>query len=103
VLQTFGFGDTHSPPATMEAVGGAMGLEIAIPHDGEVGGMREREYPISGNRSLGGEPVTAAFVAVEPDGYDGHFVSFRDAGTKAQIEEFIGTFFLDGVPTVPAP
>lgn len=103
VLQTFGFGDTHSPDSTMAAVGGAMGLDIAIPHPGDVSGMREREYPISGNRSFNDQPITAAFVATEPDDYDGHFVTFRNDALREQVYEFVGTFFLDGVPTVPAP
>ncbi len=100
VLQSYGFGDTYTPEANQAAYSRAAGLQLPNPHVGELSGYTEVEYPVSGNRSANGNPVTALIITEEPEDYDGHFVIFREEGLASQSMEFIGTAVRDGVPTV---
>lgn len=104
VFMSFGLGDTYTPDPTQEAF--ARAAALAIPAGAERGleGFRGTEYPVSGNRSVNGEPVTAVVIPGEPSGdYDGHFVIFREPDLADQSMEFLGTMVTDGVPTVSAP
>lgn len=104
VFMSYGLGDTYTPERTQEAF--AKAAALAIPAGAELGltGFRDTEYPVSGNRQVNGEPVTAVLIPAEPSGdFDGHFVIFRDEDLRAQSMEFLGTMVRDGVPTVSEP
>ena len=47
--------------------------------------------------------ATAALRQYSPDGYDGHFVAFRNETAKRDVSKFISTVLSGGVPVVPEP
>ena len=100
VLQSYGFDDTYTPEPTQRAYSRAAGLQIPTPLAGLLEGYGDTPYPISGNRAANGEPVTAVVIPAAPDGYDGHFVIFRDEALSSQSAEFLGTATRDGIPTI---
>lgn len=103
-LITYGYGDSYSPEPNQKAFAGASGAQLATPRPGDLTGLPETTYPVSGNRTVNDLPVTAAVVAVQPaEDYDGHFVVFRDSALNRQMREFLATALLDGVPTILAP
>jgi hypothetical protein len=100
VFQSYGYGDTYTPEPTQAAYSRAAGLQLPTPFVGDLGGYTEISFPVSGNRSANGNPVTALIIPEEPGDYDGHFVIFREEGIASQSMEFIGTAIRDGIPTV---
>jgi len=106
VLQSFGMGDSYTPPATIETLTRVLGLGVAAPIYKEQGdAVTKLTPPVTGNyQELDRGSSTAVQIQVQPVGYDGHFVLFRDAGALHQYQQFIGTFVRFGVPTlVPRP
>lgn len=57
---------------------------------------------VSGNL-LNPRPVTAAMRQYVPDGYDGHFVVFRNPAATTDAARFVGRVLRGEVPTVPEP
>ena len=100
VFQSYGFGDTYTPEPNQQSYSRAAGLQIPTPLASQLDGYGDTPYPISGNRAASGEPVTAVVIPATPDGYDGHFVIFRDEALSSQASEFLGTAARDGIPTV---
>ena len=100
VLTTFGVGDTYTPDPTIEVFANAIANSLAVPSTGELGSVGTVDYPVSGNRSVYGEPITSVIIMYESDGYDGHFVATRHEDALRQVSEFLGTAYRDGVPTV---
>ncbi len=103
VFMSYGFTDSYTPEPNQEALAGAMGIPLGRPGPGTVNGVPTAEYPVSGNRTPNDLPATAILVASQPGDFDGHFVIFRNADLSQQMLEFIGSWGLDGLPTVPAP
>jgi hypothetical protein len=56
----------------------------------------------SGNVTMP-RPVTAAMRQYVPDGYDGHFVVFRNPAATTDAARFVGRVLRGEVPTVPEP
>ena len=103
VLQTYGLGDTFTPPSTMGAFGSAMRATAVSEVLEPIGGVRELAPPADSTWWTNGLPVTAAIVQAEPDGsYDGHFVLFRHPGIRKQLRHFLATLVTEGLPVVPA-
>lgn len=102
LLQTLGLGDTFTPDLTLQT--------MAIATRGDVLGpllepFQRREVtpidaPVSGNRGVGGARYTVVSRQYEPSGYDGHFVLFRNPDAIDDLQEFLGTAILDGIPTI---
>lgn len=102
VFQPLGVGDTYTPPQGMKALALALRATYITPiHDEfKSGGVLISEDPVSGNASVMGERYTIVGRQYQPDGYDGHFVSFRNALAQANIVEFLRTLITDETPTV---
>lgn len=96
VLQTYGVGDTFTPPPAMQALGGASQFGLLQPPIDEIGGMPGVTGPVSGNKN----GTTALMIQYQPDGYDGHFVAFRNSDAVKDIVQFFVTNLNDGVATV---
>jgi hypothetical protein len=106
VLQTFGFGDTYSPEDTQWAFAASSGLRQATPGGAAIrANYPTSELPVRGNRFRGEEfgQLTAVVLAAQPEGYDGHFVLFRNSTLMAQAMEFLATAYFEGLPQVSAP
>ncbi|MCB9507092.1 MAG: hypothetical protein H6698_03270 [Myxococcales bacterium] len=100
IFQSYGYGDTFSPEPNQDTFARAAGLGLATPHSGNLDGYTEVQYPVSANRVVGGVPSTSVIVPANPDGYDGHFVIFRNAELTRESMEFLGTAVRDGVPSI---
>ena len=105
VLQTYGDGDTYSPPATMKAQALSISMQIAKPSFEAVGGMAVVDLPVTENYSGGDENprVTAVMIQYSPADYDGHFVSTRNSDCLSQWTSFLASAATDGIPTLSAP
>ena len=103
VLQVVGRDDHYTPNSTALTFGRLMRLALAKPLQiPEAADFLQLAPPIAGNVTRGEHTVTAVQVQTTPGDYDGHFVMFRDAATNAQYTQFLGTWLVDGVPTVIA-
>jgi hypothetical protein len=104
VLQTYGAGDTWTPPASMRALASAMRITLARPVVDKVAGVNEADLPLEGSDDATwwthNEPVMAVMVQARPAGYDGHFVLFEDAGIRKQVRHFVATYLTAGLPAV---
>lgn len=101
VLHVYGLGDTYTPPSTIETFARAMGLPIAAPVIKNLGpAFSTVAPPVRENLDLPGGKTTAVLVQVQPNGYDGHFVLFRDADMIRRFQQWVGTFVRDGAPTL---
>jgi pimeloyl-ACP methyl ester carboxylesterase len=104
ILQTYGTGDTFSPPATMQALAFALGVEHAGDKQDEISGLTDKilNPPVKGNLNVNGKPVTAVFTQYKPGDYDGHFVIFQHADAIKHFSKFLATFAIDPefVPTI---
>jgi hypothetical protein len=101
ILHIYGLGDTYTPPSTIETFARAMQLPIAAPVLKNLGtAFPIVQPPVRENMDVPGGKITAALVQVQPDGYDGHFVLFRDATMGRRFQQWVGTFVRDGVPTL---
>lgn len=101
VLQFYGKGDSYTPPATISTFARVLAVDLVKPVVEAIDGMEPVDPPLSANK--GGGTITGGLVQVNPSGYDGHFVMFRDAGAQKQLAQFIGTFVATGVPIIVAP
>ncbi|HEX7668522.1 MAG TPA: hypothetical protein VF395_03015, partial [Polyangiaceae bacterium] len=100
VFQTYGLGDTFSPPLTLEKYAIAASLDLAA-HDPSVTtpddiGLKELEVPLSGNFTLKGvapavdQTVTLAVREyANTTGRDGHFVVFDVPSANADAIRFL--------------
>lgn len=115
VFQTYGLGDTYSPPTTMAAYALAAGLELAF-HDSSIaddvtladggvtmtrdsiGGMPEQPVPLSGNFTPATGTFTLAVREYQNANGDGHFVAFEVPGANQDVVRF-----LTGAATAQTP
>jgi predicted esterase len=104
IFQSFGFGDSYSPEDVLWAFAASAGLRQASPPGTAIReGYPQVEFPVRANRNRDAGQFTAVLVAAQPNGYDGHFVVFRDSALAAQAMEFLATAYFDEIPTVSAP
>ncbi len=97
VLQTWGEGDTYTPPATLEALALAIGHQVAEPVVDPVDGLSTTSLPASANRNGG---ATGILLQARSPGFDGHFVNTRDADTIRRIAGFFASHAATGTATV---
>jgi len=106
VLQTYGIGDTYSPPVTLRTFVFAANLGLAeadasVATPDEMGGMTEQPVPVAGNATVNNAPVTLLVRQYQPPtDQDGHFVSTSVAGARDDIARFLGMAALGETPQV---
>lgn len=99
IYMSYGPGDTFSTEPTLEAFAQTAGLPVAgTPIVDLSTGTVDR--PVSLNRGTPDGNRTAACFQYQPSGFDGHFVSTRDANAVADWVEFFATAVANGDPTV---
>lgn len=103
VLMTEGLRDEFSPPASIEALAGAMRLPQAEPVHAVVPGLAARgidalALPITAN--LAGGAATGALLQFPEDG---HFAVFENEAAEAQVFAFFGSLLDGGPGTIAAP
>lgn len=107
IFQTYGLGDTFSPPATLATYAIAAELDLAA-HDSSVGneadaigGKMPLSTPVAGNATVSGSTITLAVRQYGPPaGRDGHFVAFDVATANADVARFLGMAALGVTPAV---
>lgn len=106
VFQTYGLGDTYSPPLTMQMYALAAELKLAQ-HDpsvttpDEIGSLAELPVPMSGNRVINNFTLTLAVREYAPPaGSDGHFVVFDVPSANADAVRFLAGAANGDVPVV---
>jgi hypothetical protein len=98
---SYGPGDTYSPPSTIQTMAAAAGLQLAPPVVEDLG-IGSVSRPVGANRIGGdGVPRLGAIFQYMPNGYDGHFVAFRDAAARADWTAFLVSLIASGTPSVP--
>jgi len=107
-LQTFGLGDTYSPPQTLSSFIYAAGvMDLASPPVGlEATGADALNLTpapsVTGNFGAGPTYTLAVRQYEPPAGKDGHYVSFDVAECAEDISSFLEDLATPVVPTVPA-
>jgi len=101
VLMTYGVGDSYTPNATGRAFARALRVQPVTPLFEDFGpAFVAVDAPQKENLVVPGGKATAVLLQARPDGYDGHFVLFRDATLQRRYQQWVGTFVRDGVPTL---
>lgn len=103
VLMTEGLMDAYTPPASIEALAGAMRIPQVDPVHQRVDALMLRGItslapPVTGN--VGGGLATAGLLQF-PD--DGHFAVFDNDVASQQVFDFFGSLHEGGPGTIPAP
>jgi predicted esterase len=107
VFETFGLGDTYSPPKTLTAYSVAAGLGLAESPEGvnPTGDNKTGLTPeaqIQGNFTLASVDYTGAVRQyAPPTGTDGHFVAFDVPEAQADVVSFLEALGTGAVPSVP--
>lgn len=98
VFQVWGKSDTYTAQPVQQAFAGAAGLLWVGPKvDDFLGSPQSFAFAnVSSPR-----PLTGAMRQYEPNGYDGHFVIFRNDQAKDDAVRFIGRAAAGQVPRVP--
>ncbi len=108
VFQPFGLNDTESPPQT-EAIYALAGQLAQVYPDSSVmtpdpdlpsPTMPMAPAQISGNLTVGMQMITAAVRQYAPNGYDGHFVVFKNADATKDMTRFLAQVAQGKVPQV---
>ncbi len=107
IFQTYGLGDTFSPPTTMATYAIAAELALAA-HDSSVGGEADKiadkmpvATPLAGNVTVDGSTLTLGVRQYGPPaGRDGHFVAFDVATANGDVARFLGMAALGAVPAI---
>lgn len=94
-LQVLGTDDNYSPDVTQYALVRALGIPLVGPVEQSLPGIAEVASPQLG-------ATVAGAVQLAPDGYDGHFVAFRNPTARAVILDFF-TQALAGNPRIQNP
>lgn len=117
VLQTYGLGDTYSPPVTMATYALSAGLDLAahdpsVPNDETLadGGvlvhrdiipsLTEKAVPLSGNLTTTTGKVTIAVREYQNTTGDGHFVVFEVPGANQDAVRFLAGAVSGQIPVV---
>lgn len=100
VFQTHGVTDTFTPPASLDTLAIALRATYIEPFIDPIGGLNSSPAPVSGNLNVEQVPYSVLGRQYQPNGYDGHFVLFRDAQALQNAADFLGTGVLTGVPEI---
>ena len=98
--------DTYSPPATELTYVLAAGMTVAQPPpsvtspDANLTSLGPKPVPLGGNAVVNSVPKTLVCREYAPASYDGHFVSFRDADGKKDVDHFLADSVKGVVPQV---
>jgi hypothetical protein len=113
VFETFGLGDTYSPPQTLSSYIYATGvMTLAPPPSGvdpkgddllSLPPSRVSSAPVSGNFGLGPTYTLVTRQYQPPKGTDGHHVTFNVSAAETDVVSFLETLSTGAPPTVPAP
>ncbi|MEZ4459597.1 MAG: Ig-like domain-containing protein [bacterium] len=98
IFQTHGVTDTYTPPASLNTLALALFATYATPLIANIEGISTAAAPIAGNVVIIQVPFTVAGKQYQPNGYDGHFVLFRDDTARQDAAIFLGTGVVTGVP-----
>jgi hypothetical protein len=109
LFQTYGLGDTYSPPITLELYAMVADVAVAESHSSadppdDIGGKTEftgANFPVVGNRVVDGQDITIALRQYgAPDDSDGHFVVFDVPTANADAARFLGMAAAGQTPQV---
>lgn len=103
LFATVGEDDTYSPENTLIAAVRATSLDVVPPRVFDFPGVFEATAPASGNQSILGSRRTRLFREYRPDGYDGHFVAWRNPQGLRDTIGFLRDAARGDVPVVGAP
>jgi hypothetical protein len=107
VYQSYGLGDTYSPPRTLANTAKAIGLPVVMPvleslADPTTPKVPTTTRPVIGNLTAGnGMEVTGAVFQYPQGTVDGHFVSSNDAQAINDWLAFLQSYLLAGTPHIP--
>jgi hypothetical protein len=93
IFQPIGLGDTFTPPDTLRVMANSLQVTFAEPLV-EEWDVNTAPLPITANSS----DFTVVGKQYTADGYDGHFVLFRNEAARNDLSIFLGTGALTGVP-----
>lgn len=102
-LQTYGLGDTYSPPETLAAFARSSWAATLTPVLEATGSpSADVTAPVSANMHRQGiGDFTAVVTQHTPaDGNDGHFVAYDDETANRRVLQFFATAAESGIPTV---
>jgi hypothetical protein len=95
VFQAYAQNDTYSPPVTELTYAVAAGLAVAQPPgsvtspDKSLTSLNPKPVPLGGNINDNNKPVTAVVREYMPNGFDGHFVVYKDADAIKDVNHFL--------------
>lgn len=96
---TVGENDAYTPFETQQAFAGALGAPQIIPSSERLSGLLQVDAPAGDTVRIDETRVTAGVRVYAPEGYDGHFVAFRDAQARMDVARFLATAML-GTPLI---
>ncbi len=105
-FQTYGLGDSFSPPVTLATYPIAGGFDQASPDSSAnppdtITGLTPQATPLSGNVTVAMNPITLGVRQYgPPDGSDGHFVVFDVGNANTDVTRFLGMAALGEVPQI---
>ncbi len=100
-FMTYGVGDSYTPGATGKAFARALRAALVRPVSEDFGlAFPPLDAPVKDNLVVPGGLATVVVAQARPDGYDGHFVMFRDATLQRRYRQWMATFVRDGAPTL---
>jgi len=97
VFMSYGLGDTFTPPEAIETLAHVLGVRQIAGSDYTFG-IKEVSLPAGGNFYDG--TITGLLSAIKPTNYDGHFVLFLHLSQIERMRRFLGTWILEGIPTI---
>ena len=56
--------------------------------------------PVGGNVTAGAKTLTAIVREYQPNGYDGHFVAYKDANGSKDVDHFLADVVTGKIPKV---
>ena len=98
VFLSYGLDDTYTPPQAIEALARIFGVDQLEGADHSFG-LNVVAPPASGNFNDGSTTGVVALAGL--DDADGHFVLFTDPAQLTRVKTALGTWIVDGIPTVP--
>jgi hypothetical protein len=106
VFQSYGLGDSYSPPLTLATFAIAAGLDEAVadasaakPDD--IPNLTPKPVPLAGNAKVGSANVTLGVRQYGPPaGKDGHFVALDVAAANSDVARFLGMAASGAVPQI---
>jgi predicted esterase len=102
LYMSWGTGDTYTPMRTLQANAQSLGLTPVGPVLEQVSDATPLGRPVTANVKAGDDRQrTAAVFQYAPSGYDGHFVTQRNAGARSDWMAFVQSYLATGTPTVP--